>query len=682
MKHLILFLNYSRSRLDNPVFQRFSENAGRLRNTRLVFLAKPLEERELMHQVNDLRRKEVTPSDVTFHVCYNLATAGASEVAVSTLRLIRRHFTPAEACSYPIFVYGLLTAPAKLDAKACREELANLMLLNNAAADYHHHTFISNCFLSTDLSQLQLTEFLFNVTRSNLTLPVSRFTTTSGEVEWLPIYAGFNVACITYPEDSVRFYLNQVYVNAVLRYGMPEFNPTPMEVCNREAAQILTFVPIQNDRISLQAEEFIHLADDSSTWSSIRSYWEQGLDMSLQGLKDLPREDWLLKVRQRLDSLYQGRFRDVGVDFFFQLENKKVPDYARVIVEIIAQQLSRTMHDNPFAPEVRKSIIHAIVNMLQQKVIELQQLRESVHNDVLQAERDLRIIAEDWGSLNIFSRMMGKDTTVFSRFKERICQLYCLRSSEPGYAFAVRLLNEVIPSISSNLGADDSTLQHCINDAVALTARSIDESDPRPNLGTFPADDLDEAVTFIRADHEHLIGSYSQLAHVFYDEGAPASAEELVARVKSILREQAESYLNAQITSSRIPPVLNLSIVERIDRLYRSQGGLVGCIEELRQKVGIDLPLKTKESGDATPLATSPVSDAGITPDFKEKYLLIAPDSDSAPSEQLRSGIPGIQWCKSDDFSSLQLLHFVTDVTLADMDGFGGQRMFVEPSIF
>ena len=136
MKHIVIFLNYTQSRLDNLVFRQFAAESLYRRNSSLLFLSKSLEERELRHEVSELRKKQDGNEDVTFHVCARLVRSREGESVVNTLMLIRRLFQADVSNHYPVFVYGEMPALDEADDAVRKSVWHNLVVINNAVADH------------------------------------------------------------------------------------------------------------------------------------------------------------------------------------------------------------------------------------------------------------------------------------------------------------------------------------------------------------------------------------------------------------------------------------------------------------------------------------------------------------------------------------------------------------------
>lgn len=664
MKHLIIFLNYCRSRLDNPVYRQFSKESIDRRDTTLLFLPRPLEERELLHEVADLRRKEkINLSDVTFHICANFCRADEGECMAQTARLIRKIFSADAEHHYRCLAYAFIPDLQQCNEKEIKTVWNNLATANNASCEYSEFQLINRIYLYHDTSQQSLAEFLYESIHSKidilaLTEPAENTETSQKESEkgteqFAPIFATFNTAGITYPESSVRDYLRKQYVCALLRCSKPEANPTTIETCNEEAKHILSFVPIQNSRICLQEEMFLNNeTDHQSTWKPVEKFWKDTANGQSQGMNDIPHSDWLDKIRQRIEVFYQSRFRDVGVEYFFQLQAKKTDIYVQILLSIINQEYTRTVQSHPYSPETQKTILRSIVNILQQKVLELQNLEEEINRSIQMTEKKISESVSQWNGMNFLSRMMKKDDAILDEYTALMATLYIQKTQVPGCRFAVKLLNELIPAIQE-LQDKISGSRKVLDEAISLAESAAHDADPSKVLGHFSQKQVEMAAQELPKDMDHFLSRYQQLIQFFFSNTPVIDCEDLIARIYTHFGEEIDSYLKERITIGTLPPVMNQVITERMRALYADRGGLQGFINILKEHTQLKLALKENNIAD--------------------HYVLVSPAQ--TEDSELRHII-------TDDLSHIQMLHLQQDVRLTDLDGFSGQRMFIEPTIF
>lgn len=663
MKHLIIFLNYCQSRIQNPVYRQFSMAPLANRNTTLLFLSKPLDERELGYEVSMLRRKEEVPSPVTFHVCATLDRTDTGIMVAQTLTLIRKVFADS-----PMLAYCLMP-----DLKTCTDAERNaawksLVTINSTVTDYQDITFLRTCFLYSDASQQSLAHFLYDYTQYEEVqqLVTSKQFNIAGTEEeqksdFPPIFSTFSATGLTYPEDDIRFHLQQFFLNALLSYSQPDVNPISMEVCLDQAMNILSKLPLSLEQLCLQESEFINLnADENKQWDEPAAYWENAVELARTGIKDTPREDWLHEFQTRLEVLFQRRFRDFGVEYFYNYEQKKITDYNNVILSGISHALMEAMMSNPFPPETQKDIVRAIVNQLQQRVLQVDQAQSQATLQVKQLKTTLEEHNQRWNKMGLFDRMRGKDTELLTTFEQDLRRYYELRTVIPGCQFATKLLNELIPQISA-LSEDTDHVTSVCREALHSTFRSIEESDPSSLCGVFPSEPILNARDAIKLDKDYLLKQYLHLLELLYGRNKLIDGDDLLQRMRNMFSEEINVYLRNRIADGTLPAVLELNIAERLASVYDGHGGLSRFIYEMKQQTALNLLLKTESGND----------DVDPEPVAEEQYVLISPEHDD-----MRDSV------KSHSASNLQMLHTRFHISLTDLDGFSGQRMFVEPSIF
>lgn len=649
MKHLIIFLNYCQSRIQNPVYRQFSMTPLANRNTTLLFLSKPLDERELMYEVSMLRRKDEVPSPVTFHICATLDRTDQGSLVSQTLTLIRRQFADS-----PLLAYCLMP-----DLKTCTDEERNtawkcLVNINNTVTDYQDIHFLRTCFLYTDATQVSLAHFLYDYTQYpevQELVPVYKGE-EDNKSDFPSIFSSFNAIGLNYPDQDIRYHLHQQYLNALLSYSQPDVNPLSIETSNEQALKMLSQLPLSLEQVCLQKSEFLSLnADTAKQWDEPAAYWANAIDLARTGIRDLPHEDWLREYQTRLDVLFQRRFRDVGAEFFFNYEQKKIADYNTVLLAGIRTQLQQVMLSNPYAPDAQKDIVRSVVNLLQQRVLQVEQAQQQATMQIQQLKDTLANYNSKWAKMGLFDRMRGKDTQLLSTFEQDLRRFYELQTVVPGCQFATKLLNELIPQVQALSEGTDHLTAVC-REALHTTFRNVEESDPTAQCGIFPAEPIVHAREAIKIDSEYLLQQYMHVLELFYGNNRLLDGDDLLQRLRNMFDEEIDLYIHRRIQDGTMPAVLDIDISDRLASLYEGHGGLSRFVYEMQTTTALTL-LTKNEGGD------------------DDRYLLIAP----AHTEMSQCVV-------SHNTSDLQMLHVRFGISLSDLDGFAGQRMFFEPSIF
>ena len=669
MKHLVIFLNYFQSRLDNPVYRLFATESLYRRNATLLFLTKSLDERELQYEVASLRDNKDQSEDVTFHINACLLNEEEVTCVVSTLQQIRKFFTPDFNHHYPTFVYGQMPNLEATSADRKKIVWRNLVEINKAVSDHIDCRLLSTVFLYNDNTQKTLAEFIFSISHSNISydklsarLPVKQTVLFEQEdkdsedfsVDFPPIFGGFNTMSLSYPEEETKTFLHYYYLNCVLKQSKTYYNETPADLCNSIVQDILSNIPLQTSRLCLQEDSFLRLnPEDNTLWQPVEPFWKENIEIQTHGLSDYPKQDWLMKIRQRVDSLYQGRFREIGTDYFFKLESKKTAQYSGILCNIITNAFLKQIQAYPFTPEAQKTIVRGIVNALQLKIMEIQNLKADTLKEISNIESELSVIKDKWSDLNIFSRMMGKNTQILSSYSETLTRLFIQKCIVPGCDFAETLLNELIPEVSGLSDRCDE-FQNLFDEVISSVDKLVKDTNPSTLFGIFGEKDLSQTTTAIETDKGTLLKDYQKVISILVN-NKMEDGDDFLMHLRETFNEKIDEYVYSRIEDCSIPSILGLSIVDRINRHTSNLGGFKFFIEN--DKRTSQITIRTKQHSKS-----------------RSKFILIAPE--------MTEEIEDVEHIVSEDISQIQLLNVKYGLTLYDLEGFSGQKMFVEPSIF
>ena len=660
MRHVIIFLGYNQSRIQHPVYRRFIQASLVGRNTTLLFQSHQLEEREFVHEVNEQQRRAGMPSELGFHICATLDEPMMGQQIVQAITMIRRLY------DVPSYVYALLPDLDTCSAIQKKNAWNSLVAINNGINDYPDVQLLSHCFLYHDASQVSLAHFLFDITQETEALDlVERYgylnklrrpktSETVFEMEFPSIFSSFNVSGISYPDDEIRHYIHQSYLNALLELSQPKRNPISMEQCNEHVGKLLADLPLSEELTDLTGDHFLDINRASGVvWQNVEDYWQQAVERIMQDLQDKPRDEWVPQLRNNLDVDYQTRFRNLGVEYFYRQEKKKTPDYCLALLFTLKERLQQVLLHSAYPPETAQDIVRSIINHLQLLALHFSRQQADLGKALEHAVATIEDFTHRWEKFGFFDRMRGKDKALFDDFQSTITQYYIQRTQYEGAVFATKLLNEFIPQVSALSNQSEHLAQVC-QEAFETTRQYLNDNPPSALDTTFPVQPIVDVVEAIRLDTKQLKQDYLVLSKMLYGEMPPLHAEDLLHRLRDGLDNDIDNYIHQRIDDGTLPPILNVSIVDRVAGLYsKDKGGLKGFVEQLKNDTAISLKLKGNGG-------------------HKEQYLLIAPECGGQLGPQIVGSEP----------SSLEMLHIITGICLTDLDGFAGQRMFVEPSIF
>lgn len=656
MKHLIIFLNHQGSRLDNPVYRIFVNHPECERNVTLLYPSGKLDERELTHQVTELRhRSQSTDTDVTFHLCAPIHQTGCGEIISSTLLLIRRLYTPTTVERYTTYLYAHLPQLSKVDAVTTKIIWTNLNKIHQTALEYNDCQLLGAAYFYNDVTQTKLSQYLYRVVASNLgpdLLTSQRDDNDGEELLWAPFFGSFNIAGLAYPEELVRQHMQDCYRHLLLDYSRSQGTNVTTELCVELAQSIAAHLPLAPNHITL--DELSFLSDSDRSWRSIEQYWKTSIcDSSTDDLKDIPRHEWPTKIRSAAQVYYHSKFRGMGVEFYYQTESKKTEDYCDAFFSIVSEQFDAVIRRESYAPEVYRTVLHSLINHLQQCVLKLRQKAEEYPSLISQSEEQLRNLTETWNNHSFIDRMRGKDKKTLSLFQSSLSQYYIDITRLEGVRFAIKLLDEFIPRVAI-LGDKIERMKKLLDDAHAQTLLSMKESYPKDKMGMFGIEQLDAAIVVLQSKTDHFRAAYNRLLQLFFDKIEISDVEDLIMRIRLYFDETSCEFIDTQIKEGVMPQVLHISAAERIDTLQHAEGGLAGYIERLKAETSIDLNYQSD----------APIDDC---------HIFIAHES---PSDQVDINI------NESDISHIELIHIIKGLKLTELNGFSGQRTTLEPSIF
>ena len=661
MKHLVVIFGYNDSRIQHPVYRQFMQASLVHRNTTLLFPTRSLEERELVHEVNELRRREGMLCEVSFHLCATFDDEANGQQLMQAVMMIRRLYDS------PSYLYGLIPDLATCTEQQRREAWRCLVTINNTINDYPDVQLLNHCFLYTDTTQTSLAHFLYDITQQPDALDmVSRYgylnklhrVKTADNVwqaEFPAIFSSFGAVGISYPDDEVRHYLHQSYLLALLSLSRPDTNPISIECCNRHVDDLLASLPLAPKQFDLTSEATLDLDRQSkpSHWMNVEMYWEQTAEHIMQDLHDKPREEWFKQFGDALESTYQTRYRDKGVDYYYKHEKSRTNEYCHVLLDKLSAGLKDIMLTQAYPPETFELIVRSLVNHLQQVALHYSQQHDQVTQQLKEDDKVIADYTQQWNGLGFFDRMRGRDRELFSRFRPIITHYYIKRVKLSGADFATKLLNELIPQIYE-LASGTKQLAELCQQACDSTSKYLNDNPPASLSDYFSMQPVLDAALAIGQDQEYLLENYQHISRILYGTLPILDADDLLMRIRDSVNENLDAYILQRIDDGTLPPVVNISITDRLKAyLAPSNQNLSVCVKQLREKSVISLQLKPNVS-------------------FREKYLLVAPSCDDDLGPQIIS----------DDASRIEMLHILTGVRLIDLDGFAGQHMFVEPSLF
>ncbi len=663
MKHLIIFLGYSQSRLDNPVYRRFTQSPLYPKEAMLLFLPGRLDERDLLHQVSDLQKKAANDSDITFHLCSSLTSAADSENLLHAVRIIRRQarLQPSAETTFPLFVYALLPDLERCAPRTKQTIWRNLEQVNQASLRYHDCPWIQCVYLYHDDTQQSLADFLYYTISERLTVSdllseptPDEMTESADATMFAPVFGSFNSFGVAYPEDEVRRFLRMEHLANVLQCADSAHNEASTSDCIRLAEELYHELPSDLVSLALNAETDDRPAPSSGSDARtlLKQRLAQAITVETEDLKDQSREEWAVRVAKFMENYYESRLLPGGVEYYFTQQAQQSTRYSEALSRQLVQAFERLVCKHSLPTDALRPLVRALVNRLQQRALELRALLDEAERNVAAGDHYLHQLRSAWESATLLTRLTGKDRKIRDRYLVGLTSLYLSKTYVHGYRFAINLLDEVIVRISA-LDERCAAVQQTLSDALASLQSALEEASPAALFGIFESGMLTEAHERMLQDQDLHMRHYGQTLTLLFGPEALTDGYELLTQLSRDLEAETDQYLDENIRSGHLPLLLGLPIVDRLQYLYASEGGYDRFIRVAKERAAI--PLKLKEA------------------QTKDRFLLL---SSKEPQESVDKML------LTTDTSRVELLHLQCGLSLHQLDGFAGYRLAFEPAMF
>lgn len=670
MKHLIIFLGYSQSRLDNPVYRRFTQSPLYPKEAMPVFLPGRLEDRELMHQVSELLKKTASDTDVTFHLCTSLTSASDAETLLTAVRTVRRQprLQPTSTASYPIFIYALLPSLERCAPRTKQTVWRNLGQLNQASLRYHDCPWVDCIFLYHDETQRSLADFLFDTISARLriadllTQPTSVRPAPTKAAMFAPVFGSFNSFGVSYPEQEVREYLRMIHWSESVACADSAYNETSTTDCIHLAEELYRQLPADLVALALsptaEGGEAAATAIEAPATEArvlLKQRLAQALDVEAEDLKDQSREEWAKRMAQCVDNYYESRLLPGGVAYYFEQQEQQAYRYSEALSRQLTDAFDRLVCERCLPTDALRPVVRALVNRLQQRALEFRALLDEEERNVAAGDHYIRQLREAWERATLFARLTGKDRKIRDRYLVGLSSLYLSKAYVHGYHFALTLLDEVIVRVAA-LDERCAAVQQTMADAVAALRTALDEASPVHRFGIFESGMLTDARERMHQDQDLHLRHYGRALSLLFGPAALTDGYELLTRLRRDLEAETDHYLDESIRSGHLPLLLGVPIADRLQYLYASEGGYDRFVHVAKERAAIDL--KLKEEGEGTK---------------KDRFLLLS-------SKEPRESVD--QMLLTTDTSHVEVLHLLTGLSLHQLDGFTGYRLAFEPAMF
>ena len=440
-------------------------------------------------------------------------------------------------------------------------------------------------------------------------------------------FLGFGIKRIAIPEEEIKEYLTLSFAQQgihQLRFNnWQEALGYVNESKNFDANTVVRAADVlDNWRLSdnylLLADSILGSDDPKRSWKSLVEEWASVTPAFKQLAQQQEAKSWITSLSSFFQKRFDESYRNLGVKEFYRIKGLSKATMAKEIRRLIEKDLLEQWKNGSRSLQEISKIIDALLSWLQEK-IELTDTRAAKTETQLEELRNqVAANLNDWASLGIIGKTLGKRDNIFERQSLLLQSLYIELTRTEAYDFAKLFLFEVVSEIR-DLKVTVDTLTADIQQATAQIAKSLEER----LIATSAVDTKGHMILFYEpnavrsAIRELAINESVQTAHAskirsilvakISDDLSFSRLHDrlsIVDLVDSVTAASEESALaaHANMIAETNKRILGVSILSKLEERYGSDNsGLRLKIHELVNQAGTFLTINPLERDKVAP---------------------------------------------------------------------------------
>lgn len=404
----------------------------------------------------------------------------------------------------------------------------------------------------------------------------------------------------------------------------------------------------QNDWcLSLAHQKLEHrmLPSDGATWTALRAQFHGPITGKRGSLvKDGKSENWFAELEAFAKIIYATGFRQTGVDEFYQVSERTIPDRAKFIVRdrIAASQFAAWRDGRLSLREVDRVLAELVVDT-QGKIVKCDKQMEQESAAEKAAEEKRKSQAQDYHSPTTWKSFKGavgigeKREDKLAKYGETLADIYAARSARVALAFAKRLMGAVLTELAE-LRSTVEVVANRMESALKRTELAMAGRVQPKAMGTgdaqttklFDADHIRNVMSRVQQDQalqrevtdtlrQALVGSVGPNP-TFARMAESMSEGRLLAVIEELAQERVEKVLKEQETAR--DRILETSIIQKLfDEYDGREAELRAFIGKQVQQAASYAPLDPNEriAHDAAPVESVTVAFVPAAIDLPEQ---------------------------------------------------------------
>lgn len=440
-------------------------------------------------------------------------------------------------------------------------------------------------------------------------------------------FLGFGIKRISIPEEEIKEYLTLSFAQQGIH--QLRFNNWQQalgfvnESKNFDANTVVRSTDVLADwRLSddylLLAESILGSDDPKRSWKSLVEEWASVTPAYKQLAQQQEPKSWITSLSSFFQKRYDESYRNLGVKEFYRIKSLSKAAMAKEIRRLIERDLLEQWKNGSRSLQEISKIIDALSAWLQEKIEQTDTRATKTDSQLDELRSQVAGNLNDWASLRIIGKALGKRDNVFERQSVLLQSLYIELTRIEAYAFAKLLLFEVVSEIRDLKVIVDSLTAN-IQQATSQIAKSLEErliansaADTKGHMIRFyEPDGVRSAIKDLTINESFQSAHASKIRSILVaklrDDFSFSRLHErvtVVDLVDSVTTASEESALAAHanmITESN-QRILGVSILSKLEERYGSDSAALRLkIHELVNQAGTFLTINPLERDKVAP---------------------------------------------------------------------------------
>jgi hypothetical protein len=440
-------------------------------------------------------------------------------------------------------------------------------------------------------------------------------------------FLGFGIKRISIPEKEIKEYLTLSFAQQGIQ--QLRFNNWQQalgyvnEIKNFDANVVVRSADVLADwRLSddylLLAESILGSDDPKRSWKSLVEEWASVTPAYKQLAQQQEPKSWITSLSSFFQKRFDESYRNLGVKEFYRIKGLSKATMAKEIRRLIERDLLEQWKNGSRSLQEISKIIDALSAWLQEKIEQTDTRATKIDSQLDEVRSQLAGNLNDWASLGVIGKAVGKRDNIFERQSVLLQSLYIELSRIEAYSFAKLLLFEVVSEIR-DLKVTVDSLTSNIQQATSQIAKSLEErliaknaADTKGHMIRFyEPDGVRSAIKELAINESFQSAHASKIRSILVAKlGDDLSFSRLHERVSvvdlvdSVTAASEESALAAhanKIAESN-QRILGVSILSKLEERYGSDSAALRLkIHELVNQAGTFLTINPLERDKVAP---------------------------------------------------------------------------------